>query len=154
VVFSRDAQPLRLGRYQQKHRRSDRHQAGAGTANVKDAMSTLLLILLTAGCAAGADDLRGAGATFPYPLYAKWFAAFEKRYPGPPIAYRQIGSVAGIEALSKGEIDFAGSDIPLSDEQLSAIPGKVCMIPTVVGGIVPIYRLDGVLEDLRFTPEI
>jgi phosphate transport system substrate-binding protein len=101
----------------------------------------------------GADTLTGAGATFPYPLYAKWFAAFEKRFPGAAIEYRAVGSGSGIEALAKGDVDFAGSDIPFTDEQLAALHGKVRMIPTVMGAVVPIYHLTGVLEDIHFTAE-
>jgi phosphate transport system substrate-binding protein len=115
---------------------------------------TLVLVtILIAGGVQGADSLAGAGATFPYPLYQKWFAAFEKRFPETSIQYRGSGSGSGIEALSKGEVDFAGSDIPLTDDQLAAFPGRVRMIPTVMGGVVPVYHLEGIVEDVRFTPE-
>jgi phosphate transport system substrate-binding protein len=96
--------------------------------------------------------LVGAGATFPYPLYQKWIAGFGERLPDATIEYRPIGSGAGIEALRRGEVDFAASDAPLSDQQVAAFPQKVRQIPTVVGGVVPIYHLDGEVRDLRFTP--
>ena len=113
----------------------------------------LFAFLVTAAALRGADALTGAGATFPFPLYEKWFVSFEKKFPGVSIEYRAIGSGAGIEALAKGEVDFAGSDIPLSDAELAALPGKVRMIPAVMGAVVPIYHLDGILDDIRFTPE-
>jgi phosphate transport system substrate-binding protein len=98
--------------------------------------------------------LVGAGATFPYPLYQKWIAGFGERLPEAMIDYRPIGSGAGIEALRRGEVDFAASDAPLSDQQIAAFPQKVRQIPTVVGGVVPIYHLDGEVRGLRFTPEM
>ena len=110
--------------------------------------------MLAAGCVQGAEPLRGAGATFPYPLYQKWFAAFEKKFPEVSIEYQPLGSGSGIEELFKDEIDFAGSDIPVSDEELGKLPRKIKLIPTAVGGVVPIYHLDGILEDIRFTPEV
>ncbi len=101
-----------------------------------------------------ADTLTGAGATFPYPLYQKWIATFAERFHFAAITYNPLGSGAGIEALRKGEVDFAASDAPLSDQQLAAFPWRVRHIPTVVGGVVPIYHLEGPVRDLRFTPEI
>jgi phosphate transport system substrate-binding protein len=101
-----------------------------------------------------ADTLTGAGATFPYPLYQKWITSFAEKFQSTAITYRPLGSGAGIEALRKGEVDFAASDAPLSDQQLAAFPRKVRHIPTVVGGVVPIYHLEGQIRDLRFTPEI
>jgi phosphate transport system substrate-binding protein len=101
-----------------------------------------------------ARTLVGAGATFPYPLYQKWIAGFGERLPDVTIDYRPIGSGAGIEALRRGEVDFAASDAPLSDRQIAAFPQRVRQIPTVIGGVVPIYHLDGQVRDLRFTPEM
>ncbi len=104
-----------------------------------------------------ADTLEGAGATFPAPLYQKWIASFLERSPGlgigSSIHYRAVGSGEGIEMLKRGEADFAGTDAPLSDDELSALPRKVAHIPTVVGGVVPVYHLEGLARDLRFTPE-
>jgi phosphate transport system substrate-binding protein len=101
-----------------------------------------------------ASTLIGAGATFPYPLYQKWIAGFGARLPDVMIDYHPIGSGAGIELLRRGEVDFAASDAPLSDQQIAAFPQKVRQIPTVVGGVVPIYHLDGEVRDLRFTAEM
>jgi len=113
--------------------------------------------LCAAWCHA-ADTLEGAGATFPAPLYQKWIAAFLARSPDFPVGfsinYRAVGSGEGIELLKNGEADFAGTDVPLSNDELSALPRKVVHIPTVVGGVVPIYHLDGSVRDLRFTAQV
>jgi phosphate transport system substrate-binding protein len=111
-------------------------------------------VFLLAGPSLAADALAGAGATFPYPLYQKWIAAFLERSPGLTISYRPVGSGAGIELLKNNQVDFAASDAPLSDEELSSLSRKVLHIPAVVGGVVPIYHLEGSIRDLRFTPQI
>ena len=116
--------------------------------------SLRICLLLAAFSLRAADTLTGAGATFPAPLYQKWITTFAEKFPSLQITYRPIGSSAGIEALRKGEVDFAASDAPLSDEQLAEFPKKIRHIPTVVGGVVPIYHLEGQVRDLRFTPEI
>ncbi len=112
------------------------------------------LLVLMALSLRAATTLTGAGATFPYPLYQKWIAAFSQKFPGATITYTAVGSGLGIEALRKGEVDFAASDAPLSDRQIAELGKSVRHIPTVVGGVVPIYHLDGPARDLRFTAEI
>src|SRR5262249_60811661 len=82
------------------------------------------------------------------------FAACGKKVPDATIGYRAVGSGSGVEALAKREIDFAGSDIPLTDDEIAAFPVKVRMIPTTTGAVVPIYHLAGILDEIRFTPEI
>ena len=105
---------------------------------------------LTAGPATsgGGEALTAAGATFPYPLYRKWFDSF-----GANVRYAALGSGAGIEELRKGEVDFAASDMPLADSVLADMPFQLRQVPTVIGGVVPIYNVKGVTQDLRFTPE-
>jgi phosphate transport system substrate-binding protein len=110
--------------------------------------------VFTAFSLGGGPPLVGAGATFPYPLYLKWIAGFGEKFPGRTIDYRPIGSGAGIEALRRGDVDFAATDAPLSEQQIAAFPQKVRQIPTVVGGVVPIYHVDGEVRDLRLTPEM
>jgi phosphate transport system substrate-binding protein len=117
-------------------------------------LRSALWLLLVGFCLRAADTLTGAGATFPAPLYEKWMSTFSEKFPARMITYRAIGSGAGIEALRKGEIDFAASDAPLSDEDLAQFPQRIRHVPTVVGGVVPIYHLEGPVRDLRFTPEI
>jgi phosphate transport system substrate-binding protein len=99
-------------------------------------------------------SLHGAGATFPAPIYRKWFDSFAERNPGAHIQYDPVGSEAGIQALATGKIDFAGSDIPLTDERLAQLHLEVYQFPLILGGVVPIYNLEGNVRDLNFTPEI
>lgn len=99
-------------------------------------------------------ELSGAGATFPGPLYQKWFASFTKRFPAITIEYNAVGSGEGADLLLKGAIDFAACDHPLTADELARLPARARHVPTVVGGVVPIYRLEGVLQPVRFTPEI
>lgn len=117
--------------------------------------SRLSIGLLLAAFLLRADDaLIGAGATFPAPLYEKWILTFGEKFPARKVAYRAIGSSAGMEALRKGEVDFAATDAPVSDEQLAEFPQKIQHVPMVVGGVVPIYHVEGPVGDLHFTPEI
>lgn len=102
-------------------------------------------LLLAALCPAG-DRITGAGATFPAPLYAKWLDVFQSSHPGAAISYEAVGSGEGLKRLKAGAVDFAASDIPVSDADLVTIP-------TVVGAVVPVYNLPGVTGDLRFTRE-
>ena len=99
-----------------------------------------------------AVTLNGAGATFPAPLYNKWFQTFEERHPHIKIEYAAVGSGAGIERMKSGSVDFAASDAPLSDADLAAMPKPVRQVPSVAGGVVPISNLPGIPRDLRFTP--
>jgi phosphate transport system substrate-binding protein len=99
-------------------------------------------------------DLTGAGATFPYPMYSKWFAEYAK-VTGVRINYQSIGSGGGIRQLSEQTVDFGASDSPMSDEEMSkAKGGPVVHIPTVLGADVVTYNLPGVTTPLRFTPEV
>jgi phosphate transport system substrate-binding protein len=111
-------------------------------------------VLVLAGTAWPQDSaqLVGAGATFPAPVYQKWIESFEARHAGLHLVYQAVGSESGIERLKNGHADFAASDMPptrAEQEQLGVI-----LVPTVVGGVVPVYNVPGVGADLRFTPEI
>jgi len=92
--------------------------------------------------AAGAN-LTGAGATFPNPIYTKWFDAYQKE-TGVRINYQSIGSGGGIRQYTAGTIDFGASDAPMTDEQVKAVNGNVLHIPTVLGAVVATYNLPGV----------
>ena len=105
------------------------------------------------GAAAGAQQINGAGATFPYPIYSKWFAEYNTLHPGVQINYQSIGSGGGIRQLANQTVAFGASDGPMTDEQLKAAPGPILHFPTVIGGVVPIYKVDGVGE-LRFTGQL
>lgn len=98
--------------------------------------------------------LTGAGSTFAAPLYQDWIESFEKRRPEIHTIYEAVGSEQGIELLRDGKVDFAASDMPLSDEQMARMHAKFENIATVLGGVVPAYNLPDVGRELRFTPQI
>jgi phosphate transport system substrate-binding protein len=111
------------------------------------------IVLLCASIPVPAQLLiNGAGATFPYPIYAKWFDEYHKVNPKAQINYQSIGSGGGIRQLQTGTVDFGASDSPMTDEQLAA-GGKVLHFPTVLGAVVPAYHVAGVSKELNFTPE-
>jgi phosphate transport system substrate-binding protein len=100
---------------------------------------------------AGKLLINGAGATFPFPIYSKWFSAYNKMHPDVQINYQSIGSGGGIKQVTEKTIDFGASDAPMSDEELSKAPG-LQHIPTVMGAVVLVYNVPG-LQSLRLTPE-
>ncbi len=102
---------------------------------------------------APAQSLNAAGATFPYPMYSKWFSEYNKQHPNVQINYQSIGSGGGIRQVLAGTVDFGASDGPMTDEQLSQAKGKILHIPTVLGAVVPAYNVPGVSGELKFTPE-
>jgi phosphate transport system substrate-binding protein len=104
--------------------------------------------------ALGRADLNGAGATFPSPIYQKWFQEFHQLHAGVKVNYQPIGSGGGIAQLQRGTVDFGASDGPMSDDQLEKTPFKVFHIPTVLGAVVLIYNLPGVNAELKFTPDV
>jgi phosphate transport system substrate-binding protein len=97
--------------------------------------------------------LHGAGATFPAPLYEKWFESFQGQNPNQRVTYDAVGSGDGIQLLAEGKVDFAASDMPLSDQEISQRGLKLLHFPSVLGAVVPIYHLEGVRRVLNFTPE-
>lgn len=103
--------------------------------------------------AAGTILINGAGATFPYPIYAKWFSEYHQLHPDIQINYQSIGSGGGIRQLLAGTVDFGASDAPMTDEQLKQSKVKILHFPTVLGAVVPTYNLPGVTNALKFTPE-
>jgi phosphate transport system substrate-binding protein len=113
----------------------------------------LLALLVVAGTSARAQNINAAGATFPYPIYSKWFDEYHKMHPTVQINYQSIGSGGGITQLLAKTVDFGASDGPMSDEQLGQASFKVLHFPTVLGGAVPSYNISGVATDLKFTPE-
>jgi phosphate transport system substrate-binding protein len=98
-------------------------------------------------------SMNAAGATFPYPIYSKWFDAYHKLHPDVEINYQSIGSGGGIQQLKAGTVDFGASDMPLNDEMLSQFNFKVLQFPTVLGAVVPTYNIPGVSAVLKFTPQ-
>src|SRR5215469_14370959 len=102
-------------------------------------------------------SMNGAGATFPNPIYSKWFDEYHKKNPSLAINYQSIGSGAGIKQVTEGTVDFGATDGPMSDEQLKAYSDKhgsgILHFPTVLGAVVPTYNILGVTATLNFTPE-
>src|SRR5215470_18003280 len=96
--------------------------------------------VLTAGPLTAQTALTGAGATFPNPIYSKWFDAYNKR-TGVQVNYQSIGSGGGIRQFTEGTVDFAATDAPMTDEQIAAVHGDVLHVPTVLGAVVATYNL-------------
>jgi phosphate transport system substrate-binding protein len=121
----------------------------------------LLAVLVLAGAgvvwADNALSINGAGATFPYPMYSKWFDEYHKKNANLQINYQSIGSGGGIKQVTEGTVDFGASDGPMNDEQLKTYADKhgsgILHFPTVMGAVVPFYNVPGVTADLNFTPE-
>jgi phosphate transport system substrate-binding protein len=120
---------------------------------------TALLVLAGAGIVWADNPLsiNGAGATFPYPMYSKWFDEYHKKNSGVQINYQSIGSGGGIKQVTEGTVDFGASDGPMNDDQLKAFKDKhgfgILHFPTVLGADIPTYNIPGVNAELNFTPE-
>ena len=115
-------------------------------------MKKLLLALLLLGGTARAESLlvNGAGATFPFPLYSKWFSEYNKLHPDIRFNYQSIGSGGGIQQFTNGTVDFGASDAPMNDEQIAKVP-DVMHLPTVLGAVVVTYHAP--IPSLKLTPE-
>ena len=118
---------------------------------------SLLIVSFALGLSAlalaqgGTILLNAAGATFPYPIYSKWFDVYHNAHPNVQINYQSIGSGGGIRQLLAGTVDFGASDGPMSDDQLSQAKFKILHFPTVLGAVVPTYNIAGVSGELNFT---
>ncbi len=112
-----------------------------------------LLAIATFATAAGPVLLNAAGATFPYPIYSKWFDLYHTTHPNVQINYQSIGSGGGIRQLLDKTVDFGASDGPMNDDQLKQASVPILHFPTVLGAAVPSYNLPGVQAELNFTPE-
>ena len=116
-----------------------------------------LAITLTAACAlvtgvvAQTIKINGAGATFPYPIYSKWFSEYNKLHPGVQINYQSIGSGGGIQQVTRQTVFFGATDGPMTPDQLTAAPGKIMHFPTVLGAVVPVYNIPSVKTELKFS---
>src|SRR5262245_2510364 len=120
----------------------------------------LLVVILALGGAIWAQNallMNGAGASFPYPIYSKWFGEYNKKNPSIQINYQSVGSGAGIKQVTEGTVDFGASDGPMNDDQIKAFADKhgssILHFPTVLGAAVPTYNIPGVDATLNFTPE-
>ena len=113
----------------------------------------VMALLALAWPAMAQSVLVGAGATFPQPIYTRWFEAYSQSHPGSRIRYDGGGSENGIRRLREGSVDFAASDMPLDDAQLAQLVRPVLQLPSTLGAVVPIYHLEGFAQELRLTPE-
>ena len=114
----------------------------------------LLVCVLLALPVVGQTTLNGAGATFPNPMYSKWFSEYHKVHSDVQVNYQPIGSGGGIRQVTAGTVDFGASDMPMSDKQLQDAKGlNILNIPTVLGAVVPAYNIPGVTGEVKFTPE-
>jgi phosphate transport system substrate-binding protein len=96
-------------------------------------------------------QINGAGATFPYPIYSKWFSEYNALHSNIRVNYQSIGSGGGIQQVINQTVFFGATDGPMTDEQLKAAPGPILHFPTVLGAVVPVYNIPGVTAELKFT---
>lgn len=115
-----------------------------------------ILLIALSGMVHSQTQLNGAGATFPYPIYSKWFSEYNKLHPDIQVNYQSIGSGGGIKQITEGTVDFGASDGPMNDQQIKDFEQKrgctILHFPTVLGADVPTYNLPGVTAELNFTP--
>lgn len=119
--------------------------------NLKYAVTGLLAMVAGVACA---QNINAAGATFPYPIYNKWFTEYAQAHPNVKINYQSIGSGGGIKQVTEGTVDFGASDAVMTDEQIASAKIKVMAIPTVLGAVVPIYNVPGVNKELNFSGDV
>ncbi len=121
--------------------------------NVKLRVLPVAAIALAAISGANAaSTITAAGATFPFPIYSKWFQQYKEK-TGVQINYQSIGSGGGIKQLTEGTVDFGASDKPMTDKQIGDMKVKPLHFPTVMGAVVPVYNVEGITKDLKFTGE-
>jgi len=112
----------------------------------------LFCLAILATAASAQTKINGAGATFPYPMYSKWFSEYHNQHPDIEFNYQSIGSGGGIRQVLAGTVDFGASDGPMTDAQLADAKTKIVHIPTVLGSVVPAYNIPGVKGEIKFTP--
>jgi phosphate transport system substrate-binding protein len=118
---------------------------------MKKTFAYIAAIAVAAGATLTAQQINGAGATFPAVIYLKWFSEYNKLHPDVKINYQSLGSGAGIQQVTAKTVFFGASDMPMTDKQLSDAPAKLLHFPTVLGGVVPVYNIPGVTQELKFT---
>jgi phosphate transport system substrate-binding protein len=116
----------------------------------------ILLVALFIASVASAQTLQinGAGATFPYPIYSKWFNEYNKMHPNVQINYQSIGSGGGIRQLTAQTVFFGATDGPMTQDQIFAAGSAIIHLPTVLGGVVPVYEIPGVSAEIRFPGKV
>jgi phosphate transport system substrate-binding protein len=121
------------------------------TFKPKLAVTAAILALAGAAGIAQTVQINGAGATFPNPIYSKWFSEYNKLKPNVRINYQSIGSGGGIRQITQRTVFFGATDGPMTPEQMQAAPGKILHLPTVLGAVVPVYNIPGIKQELKFT---
>ena len=124
-----------------------------GERRVKLKWIAAVVTVMMAGVG-GAQNINAAGATFPYPIYNRWFTEYAQAHPGVHINYQSIGSGGGLLQTSEGTVDFGASDMPVPDEKIAAAKVKFTNLPTVLGAVVPIYNIPGVSQTLNFSGDV
>jgi len=120
------------------------------TTTIRSWAAGAAIALLGSTLVAQSQQINGAGATFPAPIYTKWFSDYNKK-TGIEINYQSVGSGAGIRQITAQTVFFGASDGPMTNEQLLAAPGKILHLPSVLGAVVPVYNVPGVTAELKFT---
>ncbi|MEP6768993.1 MAG: phosphate ABC transporter substrate-binding protein PstS [Acidobacteriota bacterium] len=118
------------------------------------ALSAIALAALVLPAPAQNVQINGAGATFPFPIYSKWFSEYNKLHPEVQINYQSIGSGGGIRQLTNQTVFFGATDGPMTPDQMQQAGGKVLHLPTVLGGVVPVYNVPGVDAPLKFSGKV
>jgi phosphate transport system substrate-binding protein len=118
------------------------------------AVGLACLLLAVAPAVAQKVQINGAGATFPFPIYSKWFSEYNKLHPEVEVNYQSIGSGGGIRQLTNETVFFGATDGPMTPEQMQAAPGPILHLPTVLGGVVPVYNIPGVAGELKFSGKV
>src|SRR5438477_5098448 len=114
-------------------------------------IAALAALCITTAATAQTVQINGAGATFPNPIYSKWFSEYNKLHPDIQINYQPIGSGGGIRQLTNQTVFFGATDGPMTNEQIQAAGAHVMHLPTVLGAVVPVYEVAGLSEPLRFS---
>jgi phosphate transport system substrate-binding protein len=120
-------------------------------ALTKTGIAASTAVALVAGASAQTMRINGAGATFPYPIYSKWFSEYNKQHSNVEINYQSIGSGGGIQQVTKQTVFFGATDGPMTAEQMQNAPGRIFHFPTVLGAVVPVYNLPNVSSELKFS---
>lgn len=116
--------------------------------------AVLCLLLPYAAVAADTLTITGAGATFPYPLYSKWFYEYSNSHPGLRFNYQSIGSGGGVKQITAGTVDFGASDAPMTGDELKKLPRPILHIPTAIGAVAVVYNLKGIAAGLKIAPDV
>jgi phosphate transport system substrate-binding protein len=119
--------------------------------NTQIVAAAVVATLGSATLVAQTVQINGAGATFPNPIYSKWFSEYNKLHSNVQINYQPIGSGGGIRQITERTVFFGATDGPMTQEQTLAAPGKILHLPTVLGAVVPVYNIPGVKQELKFT---